>query len=269
MMTDRISPEDPSSAPAIAVQQGDDGWHIRPADGDDQQDAEDHRHAYDYWKQYFDFRMEHEINRAGNGHCEQQKVNEILSFISDGALRQDFLQLSRSHQTAGKGQAAENDFHRQHRHPESRSALRSQIKFGGADEGDAQCAEGVAQSGPLRDSGHLHHAEGNADAAAEHEADGDPLVVDDAVMQQRASDGEHHADFAGPNAAARRGGRTHPLQRENKQRAGEEINKFDDVLASGELVHDFEDPQGRSGTAEAVPYRTFFLAGPTSPDGWS
>ncbi len=76
---------------------------------------------------------------------------------------------------------------------------------------------------------------GNADAAAEHERDDDPLVVDDAVMEQRAGNGQHHADFAGQNAVARGGGRTHPLQRENEEGAGDEIDDFDEVLASSKL----------------------------------
>ena len=112
------------------------------------------------------------------------------------------------------------------------------IKFRGADQGDAERAEGVAERGSLRDGGHLHHAERDADAAAEHQADGDPLVIDDAVVQQRAGDGQQHAEFAGPDAVAGGGGRTHPLQRENEEGAGDEVNRFDDVLASGELVHD-------------------------------
>ena len=78
----------------------------------------------------------------------------------------------------------------------------AQIKLRCADQGDAQRAEGVAERGPLRDGGHLHHAERNADAAAEHQPDGDPFVVDDAVVQQSAGDGQHHADFARPNAVA-------------------------------------------------------------------
>ncbi len=72
---------------------------------------------------------------------------------------------------------------------------------------------------------------------AEHERDDDPFVVDDAVMQQRAGDGQHHADLAGQDAVAGGGGRTHPLQRENKESAGDEVDDFDEVLASGKLGH--------------------------------
>ena len=51
----------------------------------------------------------------------------------------------------------------------------------------------------------------------------DQLVVDDAVVQQGAADRQHHAHFARPDAVARGGRRTHPLQRENEQHARDEI----------------------------------------------
>src|SRR5882757_9929097 len=97
----------------------------------------------------------------------------------------------------------------------------------------------MAESGPLRDGCHLHHAERDADAAAQHQTDGDPFVVDDSVVQQSAGDGQHHADLTCPNPVAGGGGRTHPFQRQNKKRAGDQVDKFDDVLASGKLVHDW------------------------------
>jgi len=81
----------------------------------------------------------------------------------------------------------------------------------------------------IRDS----HTERDADAAAQYQADGDPFVIDDAVMQQSSGDGQQHAQFARPNSVTRRGGRTHPLQRQNKKRAGNQVNRFDQVLASG------------------------------------
>ena len=93
----------------------------------------------------------------------------------------------------------------------------------------------MTQRRPLGNRGHLHHTERNADARSEDERDDDPFVVDDAVTQQRATDGQHHADFAGENTVARGGGRTHPLQREDEERAGDQINDFEDVLASGKL----------------------------------
>ena len=106
-----------------------------------------------------------------------KKVDEVLSFIGDGALRENFLKLARGHQAAGKGEASEDYFHGEDRHSESGVILGSEIKLGGADQGDAECAEGVAERGSLRYGGHLHHAERDTDAAAEHKADGDPLIA--------------------------------------------------------------------------------------------
>src|SRR5215470_19888592 len=57
-------------------------------------------------------------------------------------------------------------------------------------------------------------------------------------MQQRARDGQQHAELTGPDALARRGRRAHPLQGENEEGACNQVDDFDDVLASGEFVHD-------------------------------
>src|SRR5437899_1414068 len=65
---------------------------------------------------------------------EEQEVDEILSFESDRPLRQDFLQLSGGHQTAGERKPAENHFHREHRHHEFRHVGGAQIEFRGADQ---------------------------------------------------------------------------------------------------------------------------------------
>ena len=75
----------------------------------------------------------------------------------------------------------------------------------------------------------VHHAQRHADDRAEHEADGDPLVVDDAVVKQRADDRQQHAELAGPDAAARGGRRAHPLEREDEQSRGDQVRDFDEV----------------------------------------
>jgi hypothetical protein len=224
----------------VAVQEGDDRRHVGAADGDNQQDSEDQRDADDQWEELFGFGMQDQINGAADGDGEQQEVDEVLSFIGDGPLGQDLLQLSRRHEAAGNGEASEDDFHGEHRHHEFGNVRRAQIKFRRTDQSDAECAEGVAEGSSLRDGGHLHHAKRDADAAAEHEGDDDPLPVDDAVAQQSAGDGQHHADFASPDAVAGGGGGTHPFQRENKEGAGDQVSKFDDVLVSGEIgIHLF------------------------------
>jgi hypothetical protein len=79
-----------------------------------------------------------------------------------------------------------------------------------------------------------------SDPTAQNQADGDPLVIHTAVKQS-AGDGHDHADFASPNAMAGGRGGTHPLKGENEKSAGDEIKKFDEVLAGGEFVHDLPD----------------------------
>ncbi len=56
------------------------------------------------------------------------------------------------------------------------------------------------------------------------------LIVDDAVMQQRACNRQHHAHFARPDAAARCGRRTQPLEGEDKQHSRDEVGDLDDVF---------------------------------------
>src|ERR1700753_3435633 len=60
-------------------------------------------------------------------------------------------------------------------------------------------------------------------------------------MQQCPGDGQQHAYFASPHAATRRGRRTHPLQRQNEQRRGDEVGHFDELRGRA-LHHDFLGP---------------------------
>jgi hypothetical protein len=114
-------------------------------------------------------------DRQGAG--EQDKVDKVLAFVSQRPLRQNFLQLAGRHQAAGNGQAAENDFEREHRHHEARDIGRAQVELGGADESYAERAKGVTERSPLRHRCHRHAPERNADDGAEHQPDGDPPVV--------------------------------------------------------------------------------------------
>src|SRR5256886_10046687 len=95
----------------------------------------------------------------------------------------------------------------------------------------------MAERGPLRHRGQLNRAERDADAWSQHQGDDDPFVIDNSVVQQRARNGQHHTDLAGPDSAPGSARRAHPFQRQNKQRAGDQINDFNDVLISGEIGH--------------------------------
>jgi hypothetical protein len=57
-------------------------------------------------------------HRQRHGNRQQREIDDVLSFISDGTLRQQLLQLAGGHQAAGEGQAAQDHFHREHRHHE-------------------------------------------------------------------------------------------------------------------------------------------------------
>ena len=127
--------------------------------------------------------MRHQHAGDDNRNSKESEVDDVLSFIRDRPLRQDFLQFSRSHQAAGKRQRAEDDLQRKHAHHEARHIGRAQIKFGGADQRHAQGAKRVAQRGPLRDCGHGHFAERHADDRSQHKGHHDPFVFHDPVMQ--------------------------------------------------------------------------------------
>ncbi len=124
----------------------------------------------------------------------------------------------------------------EHAHHQPRDIGRPQIIFGRTHQRDAQCAERVTQGRPLRHRRHLHSAQRNADDRSQHQRDRDPGVVHDPAMQQRAADGQQHADLAGQNSTSRRDRRTHPLQRQNEQDARYEINDFYDVLGHEALT---------------------------------
>src|SRR5438128_7028950 len=95
----------------------------------------------------------------------------------------------------------------------------------------------MAERGSLRHCGHLDTAERDADACSQHQGDDDPFVIDNSVVQQRARNGQHHTDLAGPDSAPGSARRAHPFQRQNEERAGDQINDFNDVLISGEIGH--------------------------------
>ena len=144
--------------------------------------------------------------------ARDREIDEILALEGDRPLRQDLLELAGGHQAAGEGQRAQDDLQRQHRHRERRDVGRREVVLGGADQRDAERAEGVAQGGPLGHGRHRHQAQRHADDRAQDQPDGDPRVVDDLVVEQRADDRQQHPQLAGPDAAARGGRRAHPLR---------------------------------------------------------
>src|SRR6267143_4612996 len=166
----------------VRVQERDDSGHVRPTDGDDQHHAEDERDDDHGGEEFHLLGMHTQDDGDGDGESEHAEVDEVLSFIGDGSLRQNFLELPRGHQAAGEGERAENYFHGEDGHHERGNVGGAEIKLRGADQRDAEGAERVAERGPLRHGGHGHFAEGHADDAAEDQADGYELVVDNAAI---------------------------------------------------------------------------------------
>src|SRR5579864_1219854 len=183
--------------------------------------------------------MEHQVNGQADSDEEHPEVDDVLTLEDDRALRQDFLELPCGHQAAGECERPENHFHRQDGHHELWNGWRAQIKFRRADQRDATRAKGVAESRPLRDGSHLHLAERNANDGAQHQGDRNPFVIHDAAIQQSSHNREEHAEFARPDAVARRRGRTHPLERHHEQSRGNEVGQFYDRVSSGKWSHGF------------------------------
>src|ERR1700723_2246508 len=226
----------------VGIQQRDHGGHIGAANGDDHQHAEDQGNNEHQRKQMDVAGIVNEKCSDADGDGEEQEIDDVLTFIGDGALREDFLQFSRGHQAACERQRAENYFHGEHGHHEGRHVGRAQIEFGGADECDAEGAEGVAERGSLRDGGHVDHAERHADDGAEDQSDGDPFVFDDVVIEQRADDGDQHAEFAWPDAATGGGGGALPPQGGDEEPRGDQVDNFDEGECSRPEDHYFLGP---------------------------
>jgi hypothetical protein len=98
--------------------------------------------------------MQHQRDGNGNRGGQKQKVDEVLAFVSQRALRQNLLQLARRHQASRDGQPAEDHLDREHRHHEARNVRRPQVKLRRADQGDAKRAKSMAERGSLRDGRH-------------------------------------------------------------------------------------------------------------------
>ncbi len=211
MMTERMKPEAPSSAPAtirlcfedeakqrcgearIGVQKRNDRGHVRAADGSDQHDAENQRDADHDRKEKRHLGMNDESDDQSKRGRENGQADIVLTFISDGTLRQNFLQFAGGDQAASKGQRADNHFQPDFRHLESRHGGSSDVIFRDANQRRRKRAKCVAQRGPLRNRGHLHHAQGHADGGADDQRDDDPLVLADLRIAQSGDDSDAEA----------------------------------------------------------------------------
>src|SRR5690349_15946313 len=88
----------------------------------------------------------------------------------------------------------------------------------------------MTQCGPLGDGRHLHEPERHSDNRAQYQGDRDPRVVDNAAIHQRGDNSEEHAEFPSPNAAACRGRRTHPFEREDEQPRRNQVDHLNRLL---------------------------------------
>ena len=108
--------------------------------------------------------------------------------------------------------------------------------FRDADERGGERAESVRERGELRECGHRHALrEHAADDSADDEADENPFVRDDLLVQQRADDREQHADLREVHPAARGVGMAETFQPDDEKDRGEEVAEFDEVVLHGAI----------------------------------
>ena len=224
----------------VGVQQRDDRRHVSAADGSDQQHAKNQRHDDHDREQQRVRGIDHQRNRQAERCCENGEADEVLSAIDDRALRQNFLQLSRGDQAAGKGERADDDFERDLAHLKARDRSGAHVIFGNADQGRRKRAESVAHGGSLRHGRHVYQAQRDADSGADDQADDDPLVLDQFRVEERGDDGQRSADLSRQNAPARAGRRTQQLERKNEENDRDNVGEIE-ILLKRERGHDFFD----------------------------
>ena len=139
MLTERMKPDAPSSAPAmieqlaveheshrgggetrIGIEQGDHRRHVGTADRDDHQHSEGQGDQHDHREDPGLAGMKDQVGGESQGKREEAKVDEVLAPVGDRPLRQDLLKLPRGHQAARERERAEDDLQRQHGHHEPR-----------------------------------------------------------------------------------------------------------------------------------------------------
>ncbi len=179
-------------------------------------------------------RVQGEVDADDERRDQQPDVQDVLPAVGDRPLRQDFLQLAERHQRPREGQEAEQHLERDDAHAElvdgpgvdAALAHREQV-LARADEADGEAAEAVRQRRPLRHRGHRHEQRQRQPRdRADHQADDDPLVVLHLRLDDRADDGQGHADLAGDDALPRGRRRAQPLERHDEEPRRDQVARL-------------------------------------------
>ena len=125
----------------------------------------------------------HQENPNRRHHAYRRYAENVLTFICDGPSGQQFLQLCRSNEAAGKRQCTDDDLEIQRRQFDPVDVL-EQDKFSNADQARCQCTERVRQRGSLR---HGSHGDSQSHSAADDgtgdESENDPSVIDNLLVE--------------------------------------------------------------------------------------
>src|SRR5207248_11052658 len=107
---------------------------------------------------------------------------------------------------------------------------------GDADQRGGEGAEGVGKGGALGDRRNRDpDRHRSSDGRADDEADRDPAVIDDLVVDQRADDGEEHADLGEEHSAARGLRMAQAPEPEDEEDRRGEVEKLQHVPLHGYL----------------------------------
>src|SRR6185437_2639192 len=182
--------------------------------------------------------MHRENDRDHNRGAKDREAHDVLSAVSNRALRENFLEFSGGNQAACEGQRTDDHLHRNLDHAEFRDVRRVHVVLGDTDHGCGQRAERVAKGGSLRHGRHADQAERDADGGADDQRDGDPLVLDKSGIEECRGDGKCGANFAGNHSMTCGSRRAEPLQRENEEDGCGDVREIDE-LTNGDRSHDF------------------------------
>ena len=262
-MIERIKPDEPSSAaggdqeltggtagaveyeshrhgrePGIGVQQGDHRRHVGSPDGDDQHHAEHQRQRDDQRQQHPPGRINHQQHAGRNRQGQHRQVDRnfgpcrvigrvgMISVNLPAAIKLP-VNVRKPRMTSATRAPTPNLV-------TCSMTGNPDIILRGPDQPGRQTTEGVRQGGSLRNGRQWNQRQRNPQDEPEAHSDADPVVDLDFGKQQRAADGGDHGNDAGEGAPPRRARVTHPQQREDEQRRGNEINRLDNVVH----VHD-------------------------------
>ena len=140
----------------VRVQERDDDGHVRGADRQDEQHAEEEREGAHRVEEDGVARIEDERDEDDDRAAEEEEVEDVLSLVRDRLALHELLELREGDEAARERDAAEQDLEAERRDLERAEVLAVPEELRDADEGRGEAAERVGERRPLRHRGHRH-----------------------------------------------------------------------------------------------------------------